>query len=247
MTLEEAIQLANNGDQEAMFQLGQYYWKQEKQYQESQNCYLKGAEAGDVRCMALAALSGNVLAHALRKTVGAPAAAECVRDLETCLSWAAQARANGGKCDSASIETELGVCCFLAALNEENEERSTAYLLRARELLPANHPAQDPEARLYLAFALNRCSRLDGGMRDLDSRLYVDLLTDICENHRTEVKDGAVACYYLGAAYLMGNGCKKDDNKAYQWMATAQQMGFDCQEMLRGFKKKLMGGYVYKG
>lgn len=28
MTLEEAIQLANNGDQEAMFQLGQYYWKQ---------------------------------------------------------------------------------------------------------------------------------------------------------------------------------------------------------------------------
>lgn len=67
MTLEEAIQLANNGDQEAMFQLGQYYWKQEKQYQEAQNWYLKGAEAGDVRCMALAALSGNVLAHALRK------------------------------------------------------------------------------------------------------------------------------------------------------------------------------------
>lgn len=30
MTLEEAIQLANSGDTEAMFQLGQYYWGQEK-------------------------------------------------------------------------------------------------------------------------------------------------------------------------------------------------------------------------
>ena len=40
MTLEEAIQLANNGDTEAMFQLGQYYWSQEKNYQEAQKWYL---------------------------------------------------------------------------------------------------------------------------------------------------------------------------------------------------------------
>ena len=52
----------------------------------------------------------------------------------------------------------------------------------------------------------------------------------------------------LGKAPPIGScGLERVDNKAYRWMATAQQMGFDCQEMLRGFKKKLMGGYVYKG
>ena len=247
MTLEEAIQLANSGDTEAMFQLGQYYWGQEKNYQEAQKWYLTGADAGDVRCMSLAALSGNILAHAKRKVAGSHVAAECARELETCLSWALQAQANGGQCDASGIKAELGVCSYLASLNEENPERSAAYLQRAEDVLKAAHPAKDPEARLYLAFALHDKSRQQNGLNGQDANLLFTLLEDVCVNHLTELGNADVACYYLGLAYLLGQGCSKDDNKAYQWMSTAQQMGFDCQEVLKGFKKKLMGGYVYKG
>lgn len=37
----------------------------------------------------------------------------------------------------------------------------------------------------------------------------------------------------------------QDDNLAYQWMSTAQQMGFNCREILSRFKKTLFRGYIY--
>ena len=105
MTVGEAIEHANNGNTEAMFQLGQYYWSEEQDYHEAQKWYLMGAEAGDPRCMDLAASNGVILANITRK-LGGDFVADCVRDLEVCLSWAEKARANGLECDSTEIENE---------------------------------------------------------------------------------------------------------------------------------------------
>ena len=129
--------------------------------------------------MSLAALSGNILAHAKRKVAGSHVAAKCARELETCLSWALQAQANGGQCDASGIKAELGVCSYLASLNEETPERSAAYLQRAEDILKAAHPAKDPEARLYLAFALQDKSRQQNGLNGQDANLLFTLLEDV--------------------------------------------------------------------
>lgn len=242
MTVSEAIEHANNGNTEAMFQLGRYYWSEEKDYQEAQKWYLMGAKAGDPRCMDLAASNGVILANVTRK-LGGDFVADCVRDLEVCLFWAEKARANGLECDSTEIENELGICSYLAFVHERDKME---YLYKAEEALKANHPAKDAETRMYLAFTLRDKGGLQKGLNDEDAFLLFNLLKDCALNHRTELYHGDIVCYYLGEAYLEGQGCQRDDNLAYQWMSTAQEMGFNCREILSRFKKKLFGGYVFQ-
>lgn len=245
MTVEEAIRAANGGDTECMFQLGNYYATQEKKYDEAQEWYLNGAEAGDTRCMALAASMGTILACSKRKVAGGSVAAECIRELEECLSWSKKAADHGMKSDSAGIEEELGVAYYLAFLHER-EENKTEYLYKAEELFKAHHPSQHAEYRMYLAFTLRDKLRLENGLNGEETALLFNLLKDCAMNHRTELAHGDLVCYYLGDAYLKGQICTRDDNLAYQWMSTAQEMGFDCYEMLSRFKKKLFGGYVFQ-
>ncbi len=246
MTVEEAIQAATGGDTECMFQLGNYYATQEKKYDEAQEWYLNGAKAGDIRCMALAASMGTILACSKRKVAGGSVAAECIQELKECLSWSKKASANGMENDSTGIEEELGVAYYLAFLHERNTGK-TEYLYQAEELLKAHNPSQHAEYRMYLAFTLRDKLRLENGLNREETALLFNLLKDCAMNHRTELAHGDLVCYYLGDAYLKGQICQRDDNLAYQWMSTAQQMGFDCHEMLDCFKKKLFGGYVFQG
>lgn len=241
MTVTEAIESANQGNTAAMFQLGRYYYQKED-FEEAQKWFLKGAEAGDVHCMVLVASVGTILARADR-ALGSAFAADCVRDLEGCLSWAERARANGEECDTTWLETELGICCYLAFSHDRGK---TEYLQRAEEMLKAHYPIEDIEARMYLAFALHDKAHLKFGLDNKDASLRLSLLTD-CAKHRSELVHGDIACYYLGEAYLDGIGCQRDDDKAYQWMSLAQEMGFNCQVILRRFKKRLFGGYVFQG
>ena len=103
MTVEEAIQAATGGDTECMFQLGNYYATQEKEYDEAQKWYLNGAKAGDTRCMALAASMGTILACSKLKVAGGSVAAECIQELKECLSWSKKASVNGMENDSTGI------------------------------------------------------------------------------------------------------------------------------------------------
>ena len=243
MTVQEAIEYANNGNTEAMFQLGQYYSDKEKDSPEAQKWYLMGAESGDPRCMALAALNGAILADATRR-LGGDFVADCVQELETCLYWAEQARSNGMRCNSTEIENTLGICCYLAFVHERDKED---YLYQAENALKAHHPSDNVEADMYLAFVLHDKAVLQKGLSNEDATLLFNLLKDCVSNYLTELPHGDIVCYYLGEAYLEGTGCQKDDNLAYQWMSTAQQMGFNCREILSRFKKKLFGGYVFQG
>lgn len=152
-------------------------------------------------------------------------------------------RANGEECDTTWLETELGICCYLAFSHDRGK---TEYLQRAEEMLKAHYPIEDMEARMYLAFALHDKAHLKFGLDNKDASLRLSLLTD-CAKHRSELVHGDIACYYLGEAYLDGIGCQRDDDKAYQWMSLAQEMGFNCQVILRRFKKRLFGGYVFQG
>lgn len=241
MTVTEAIESANQGNTAAMFQLGRYYY-QEKDYEEAQKWFLKGARAGDVHCMVLAASVGPILTDTERALGGSSVAANCVRDLEACLFWAERARANGEECDTTWLETELGICCYLAFSHDRSK---TEYLQRAEEMLKAHYRTVDIEARMYLAFALHDKAHLKFGLDNEDAALRISLLKD-CAKHRSELFQGDIVCYYLGEAYLDGIGCQRDDDKAYQWMSLAHEMGFNCQVILRRFKKRLFGGYVFQ-
>lgn len=135
MTVAEAIEHANNGNTEAMFQLGQYYWSKEKDYYEAQKWYLMGAEAGDPRCMDLAAHNGMILANAAR-SLGGDFVADCVRDLEVCLFWAEKARVNGLECDSTEIENELGIALIWpSCMKEIRRNISTKQKKRSRPII----------------------------------------------------------------------------------------------------------------
>lgn len=245
MTVEEAIQAANGGDTESMFQLGNYYAGQEKDYHEAQKWYLNGAEAGDIRCMALAASMGTILACSKRKVAGGSVAVECIRELEECLSWSKKATTDGMKNDSTGIEEELGVAYYLAFVHKRDTSK-IEYLYKAEELFKAHHPSQYAEYRMYFAFTLRDKLKSENGLNEEEAALLFSLLKDCAMNHRIELDHGDLVCYYLGDAYLKGQICQRDDNLAYQWMSTAQEMGFDCYEMLSRFKKKLFGGYVFQ-
>ena len=246
MTVGEAIQAANSGDTEAMYQLGRYYAEREE-YEDAQAWYLMGAEAGDVRCMRFVASTGTFLACVAR-VLNKVSPATCVQKLETSLFWAEQAKAHGADDDFCetirSIKGELGSSYYLAFASEQNK---TEYLYRAEEMLRANYPTQDVEHKMFFALTLHDKGCLENGINDEDAVLLFNLLKDCTTNHLEKLDFGSILCYFLGEAYLKGRGCQRDDTLAHQWFSTAQAMGFNCREMLSRFKKKLFGGYVFQG
>ena len=243
MTLEEAIELANQGNLEVMSTLASYYYDQ-NEYSEARDWYCRAADGGLVQAFIPAALLTSMLSRAARKVSGGDAIHDQdVFDLTKALQWIDRAKANGVSTDAdGGVVRERALCAYVAS----KKDGSAITAENAISYLKEGYATSDktPEVEIYLAFALYEASQLSAA----DANLCFNLLKRCCsytEKDEPDVNLGILDAY-LGFCYLEGKGCGIDDNAAYECFLRAGQRGFDCSDILENFKKKMFGGYVFK-
>ena len=240
MNVDEAINLANQGNAESMLDLGSYYYDQ-GEYHNARDWYCKAAENGLLQAMVPAALLTGMVVRATRKISGGDAIHdEDVNKLGIALAWIERARAAGIECDASALIRERGLCAYEAAKKEGSnvsQESSIRFLKEAYAT-----PNTAPEVEIFLACALYEAEQLTAE----DTVLCFDLLkscVNFTEEDGVDVNLGVLE-FYLGSCYLKGKGTPVDVNAAHDCFVRAGQKGFDCSDILRNFKKKLFGGYV---
>ena len=243
MTLEEAIELANQGDINAMGSLGNYYYE-EHEYQCAYEWFAKAADAGSVRAMIPASNLAAMLCIATRKLSGGDSITDAdVRTMDKAIEWDRLAQEAGADSDTTDgLYRERALCAYEAS----KKDGSTISLDQAIDYLKDAYtrPGKTPEIEVFLAMALHRADTLSAD----DAQLCFNLLkhcSNFSEEDVPDINFGALEAA-LGTCYLRGKGCTVDDNAAYECFVRAGEKGLDCSDMLRNFKKKLFGGYVFK-
>lgn len=238
-TLEETIELANQGDLEAMYRLGCHYQEQ-NDLGNQRTWFVKAAEGGYERAYIPAAGALGLSAYGMRR---AGAVSDfVVSDLTKALKWVELATQNGAE---TNIESELirerAICAYEASLQEGSKitrKKAIQYLRAAYKL-----PGESSEVEFYLAKALF----LSGDLSATSAKLCHKLLCG-CVNYTEEDLPGVDLGYIeamLGMCYLMGRGCAVDDTAAYECFVRAGQKGFDSSEMLGCFDRNPSGTYSF--
>lgn len=249
MTLEKAIDLANNGDVEAMRQLGFYYFKDEngkiRDMSESIKYFDMGAKAGDIGCTKLSVILLLMRAHAIRHALGVDAIDSVFRDLDKADYWnqrlSAFDKAEYEK-NGISIIGERGIAKYYRGINNDD-----AVLIRQSVdmLKGIMNDSIDPEVKLYIAFGINDLHHLKAYVSNEDYTLQFNLLT-YCINECPNLASINVACAYLAGLYTFGHGTAVNYDKAVYYYQMATEKGFDCSDMLSNFKKNLFGKWQLK-
>ena len=249
MTLEEAIELAGNGDYEAIMALGKYYFEGDEQngrdFHESLKWYTLGAEFGYSNCMCLAANLGIILGHTNRKIM--PDSTESQFEYyDNALKWATKAAELGEENASnliLTIKGEMGISYHYAAINSSNSELYRKAIDIFQEIVPVTNNSE-----FVLFYGLSLYSYL----KSIDSNDYNSysiarnmLETSVTNNYKElESKLVGIACSLIGNMLTGGWGCAVDYDKAVYYYTLAGEFGFDCSDMLKLFRKKLFGGYT---
>ena len=238
-TLEETIELANQGDLEAMYALGCHY-REQNDLGNQRTWFVKAAEGGYERAYIPAAGAMGLSAYCTRRA-GA-ISDSIVSYLDKALDWVELARKNGTE---TNIENELirerAICAYEASLQEGSkitQKKAIQYLRAAHKL-----PGTSPEVEYYLAKALF----LSGDMSATSAKTCHKLLRG-CVNYTEEDLPGVDLGYIdamLGMCYLAGKGCAVDDTAAYECFVRAGQKGFDSSDMLGYFSKNPSGTYSF--
>ena len=243
MTLDEAIELANQGDAFTMGSIGHYYYEK-NDYQNAFEWFAKAADAGLVDAMPPAASLALLLSITERSLSGWESITDAdVRTLDKAIEWDRLAQEAGFESDSTDdLYRERALCAFEAS----KKDGSNISPLRAIDYLKDAYARQNrtPEVEVCLAMALGRADPLTAD----DARLRFDLLKHCVSFSEEDVPDINIGTLEaaLGMCYLRGKGCVIDENAAHDCFVRAEQKGFDCSDMLRQFRKKLFGGYALR-
>ena len=246
MTLEEAIDLANQGDLEAMAKLAAYYAEQDKMI-EAGEWACKAASGGYVRAMLPAASSRVAISIAKRTMSGGDSVRDQeVDELNEALQWIRCAKENGIDCEEERanrVIRERGLCAYFASCKDGSSISSEQALEYLREgwLTPGDHL----EADTFYGIALYQSKNTS----ESESELCFNLLKRAasCSDSDLPLINLGVVDGYLGFLYLEGEGCAVDENTAYECFVRAGERGVDCSDILSQFKKKIFGGYVFVG
>ena len=259
MTLEEAKNLAMQGNLDAIMALGGYYFgqnsaKENEDIDEAIKWYEKGAEFGYSNCMILASILYNINGHVIRKiTGGNPGILHSIESLQKGLYWANKAKSAGEKDADGqlvSLKGELGISYYYYALggdfsgNTEND-KVNRFSESIKLLKSVYRFTQDPEVYIILALCLNGYGELKGYSEE-NNRLEYSLYHKCADEYFGQVIHSDIAAAYLGIMYIEGRGCPVDHNQAYSYLTKAHNAGFDCSDLLSRFKRKTFGGYVFK-
>lgn len=263
MTLEEAINLANSGDLDAVIALADYYADENKDIKEAIKWYEKGAIQGNIRCMYMTALYLVLWTGVKRIAAGYTCVPSLIEDLNKALYWYNKAN----KCDVSStnmenlsdrLYAELGSTYYyytIYCLDKENYDNKGKLKSNAKNALDKSIQYFDnvnnlyeitPEHEYIYALAI---SLLDFGTYDCTDEQRIirfNLLVDLFENRFNDLSQPGEVTYKLGECYTLGLGCNKDYDKAVILFNKAQSLGYDCDDYLPKFRKKLFGGWIYK-
>lgn len=245
MAIDEALELANNGDIAAMLELGIYYFDQ-SEYDNAQKWYKSAAELGSPIGMIQTSRLMRMMAYAKRKLGGADAAMRCIAENEEALRWAKLAADNGiENVDAESILAEMGVCNYLMAI--EDDENSLTFLQEAERLFNEAEGFMSPQYEMYQAFTIYKKHQNGIPLDSAEERKMFSLLKECSTKSESEVPNLDVVFLYLGIAYLEGRGCVKDDNQAHDAFIRANELGMECEDIIGRFKKKFLGGWEFRG
>ncbi len=240
MTLNEALEYAEKGDQDAICALGQYYYE-EKDYHESLKWYKKGAESGNATCMLITCQLENLLGHVARKIDPNDTERQLER-FNSAIFWGTKALENGIEEAEKHINTskgELGITYYYLASSSDNIDD---YLKSISLLKESYSESSDPEIPLFLAFSLFKYLNCTDSKNEDEYSLVANLLLESVTNEDIAFK--GIAYAYLGTIFTFGNAGEVDYDKAVKYYTLAGINNFDCSDMLSRFRKKLFGGYT---
>lgn len=249
MTLEEAIELANSGNVDAMRQLGFYYFQDEngkiRDVDESIKYFEMGAEKGDPICIKCSVSMLSMRLRAMRHIGAASVVDSVLSDIDKAEKYNNIVRTidqESYKKSKVSLDGERGIalCLGASSSSQESQQLKTAIRLMKGVI----NDTIDPEVYMYLAFAIEYLSDIED-VSDSDSQLELQLLTD-CINNHPNLEHIGVACAYLAGLYTYGRGTSVNYDKAVYYYQLGTEKGFDCSEMLSYFKKNIFGKWQLK-
>ncbi|MBR4295467.1 MAG: sel1 repeat family protein [Clostridia bacterium] len=250
MTLEEAINLAQDGDHSAIRALGDYYQNSENEdhdYEEAIKWYTVGAENGYSDCMLLAAMLGSISAYSCKELGFYDSS---ISNAEKALFWAEKALEKGQ--DSAketilTIKGEMGIAYYYSSTEEHDASVKSEKLSKAISfMLPIYNRTSSKEVLLCLGLAITAYEKFAGYSYD-DCFLAHSLLKRCVDDYFLELKNAKIAAAFLGLNYTYGHGCEVDYDKAVHYYQIANNAGIDCSKELSCFRPKLFGGYKFIG
>lgn len=259
MTIDEAKELAVQGDLMAIRSLGTYYapnndgngnTNKNMDLEEAIKWYGLGAEHGDVVCMSLVAAVISMNVYVTRQVVSKPDYVKLIEELNVALTWAKKAEEiEKGKHQEIveQISSQLGALYYLESTDKEsNDPEAKRMREKAISLLkPIYQKIKDKEAIACLGFALFDHSMEINMQHGEDMRLAHSLLKKCADKYIGELNLATLAAYYVGMMYIDAFGCVKDDEMAMCYLIRARDAGYDCGGVLKRFKKTLFGKYKY--
>lgn len=256
MTIQEAEQIARNGDVEMMMTVGEYYLNEDNNTENTMQrldaslpWFELAAKHGNLRGMEMCSPIMVVKAETLRRICG-DYREDIFNFYQAALQWGTLANEKGGAVSVDSACFGLGWC--YTRMGIAAEENSAKFELSPRELYQkglsyfGRITKLDEEDKMYYAI----CLQLKGPSTRQEEEIFYSLVKDVvdkppscCEQDRL-----SVFYYWLGDITFNGKGTSKNDDKAYRLYKKATELGLDCSELLKNFKKKLLSDeYIFVG
>ena len=257
MTVEELKVLAEDGNVDAIYALGVHYndIKNKKiNFEESLYWLRLGIKYfNDPRCMTTACLIISISVSSKIAIAGGDyTTTEGIKEIQEAIDYGKRALELGANIDLTTMYEIRGKCYYHIALDLEEKgevlEAIEKYLLAEKDLKYAcdNSKVESIEGILLYAFSMRGRDKIRGIWPSDRSLQIHNMIQYALESDSSAAKNlKGPANLFLGIDYLQGVIVDVDYNKAYQYLSKANELGIDCQETLRKFKKKLFGGYTF--
>ncbi len=248
MNITKLTDLANSGDINEIYSLGEYYLNNENEFDNAIKCFTAGAEKNSTKCMHMLAYTIATKSIMLRRYSESPNYFNIISMLDTALYWENKATESGedSKDTHNTICSEIGISYYFLSIDPKTDvDHATLYLeISISYLKPLYGILFSTESIFYLGCALHDYSLLGKGSPK-DTELSFRILKNCVDEYFNELPSIANISYCVGMMYTEGRGCHKNYDKALHYFQQAHNAGYDCSEILSHFKKNLFGGYNF--
>ena len=228
MTLDEAVELAQNGDLQACKALSDYYINQDKMFDALPYVEIL-AQSGDDASYGTLALLYSMHGMASKDIFGV-ASDNALNDSEKELYWANKS----GQDDLINrAKQHLGECFYAVAEYKESEEH---YIKAYNTLVDTIEINDEKKYDIIWALAADKLIDLGYNVPEEIHVKRVSIYIDALNNRHSLISDNnskvyvASAIRNLGFACLVGDGTDKDENAAYSvFFILKNDLGIICQ------------------
>lgn len=248
MNIPKLTNLADSGDIDAIYSLGESYLNNENEIDNAIKCFIAGAEKNSTKCMHMLASAIVAKSVMLRKCTDSPNYFYNISMLDNALYWETKATESGDESKDIhnKVCSEIGISYYFLSIDPKTDvDHATLYLeISISYLKPLYGILFSTESGFYLGCALHDYSLLGKGSPK-DTELSFRILKNCVDEYSGELPSIANISYCVGMMYTEGRGCHKNYDKALHYFKLAHNSGYDCSEILNRFKKNLFGGYNF--